>query len=506
MRRGCTLNTRGGKPVKLADLLTNVDCLRVDGSLDLEITGINQDSRSVVAGDLFICLKGVKVDGHQYLKQAAERGAVAAIVEDWPEADYGLTIIQVEKAAVALKEIAWAFYGYPDRKLKLIGVVGTNGKTTTTYLMKSILEAAGYRVGLIGTINYLIGDRALAATNTTPGFLELQKLFAQMVEAGVEYVVMEVSSHSIHQGRVAGLKFEGGIFTNLTQDHLDYHGTFDEYLKVKAKFFQDLPSDAWAAINNDDPNAAAIIAGTKARVYTYGINNQASVQAEDVKVVQSGVSYRAATFRGTVALKLNLTGYFNVYNSLGALTAGLAEGLDLFEVKQGLEEVTVVPGRFQRVPEAETFGVIIDYAHTPDGLENILKTARKITSRRLLLVFGCGGDRDRAKRPIMGEIAARMADFTIITSDNPRTEDPLAIIKDIEAGFSKVKTASYQIEADRALAIRKIIAMAEKDDLVMIAGKGHETYQDFGDHRIHFDDGEVVREALKEMFDGSLQA
>lgn len=492
--------------MKLADLLTNVDCLRVDGSLDLEITGINQDSRSVVAGDLFICLKGVKVDGHQYLKQAAERGAVAAIVEDWPEADYGLTIIQVEKAAVALKEIAWAFYGYPDRKLKLIGVVGTNGKTTTTYLMKSILEAAGYRVGLIGTINYLIGDRALAATNTTPGFLELQKLFAQMVEAGVEYVVMEVSSHSIHQGRVAGLKFEGGIFTNLTQDHLDYHGTFDEYLKVKAKFFQDLPSDAWAAINNDDPNAAAIIAGTKARVYTYGINNQASVQAEDVKVVQSGVSYRAATFRGTVALKLNLTGYFNVYNSLGALTAGLAEGLDLFEVKQGLEEVTVVPGRFQRVPEAETFGVIIDYAHTPDGLENILKTARKITSRRLLLVFGCGGDRDRAKRPIMGEIAARMADFTIITSDNPRTEDPLAIIKDIEAGFSKVKTASYQIEADRALAIRKIIAMAEKDDLVMIAGKGHETYQDFGDHRIHFDDGEVVREALKEMFDGSLQA
>ena len=258
-------------------------------------------------------------------------------------------------------------------------------------------------------------------------------------------------------------------------------------------------------INNDDPHAESFIAQTKAKVYTYGITNQASVRAENVKVAQTGVSYTAATFKGQFDLALKLTGYFNVYNSLGVLTAGLAEGLEPTAIKEGLEKVSLVPGRFQMVPESKNFGVIVDYAHTPDGLENILKTARSLTSRRLLLVFGCGGDRDRTKRPVMGEIAAKMADFTIITSDNPRSEDPLQIIKDIEAGFKKPQTkAAYQVEVDREKAIRKIIAMADAGDLVMIAGKGHETYQDFGDHRIHFDDREVAREALKEKFHGQL--
>ncbi len=493
--------------MKLAEIFKNVDLIKVDGSLDLEITDINQDSRLVSGGNLFLCVKGSKLDGHRYLGQAAEKGAIAAIVEDWPEESYGLTIIQVKNVAGSLKEIAGAFYGYPDRRLKLIGVVGTNGKTTSTYLVKSMLEASGYQVGLIGTIHNLIKDQIIPAANTTPGLLELQKLFAKMVAAGIDYVVMEVSSHSIDQGRVAGLKFEGGIFTNITQDHLDYHKTFDEYLRVKTKFFKDLPPDSWAAINNDDPHAASIIAQTKAKVYTYGIVNQASVRAENVEVVQSGVSYRANTFKSNIDLKLNLTGYFNIYNSLGVLTAGLAEGLEPSKIKQGLESVSIVPGRFQRVPESKTFGVIVDYAHTPDGLENILKTARSLTSRRLLLVFGCGGDRDRTKRPIMGEIAAKRADFTIITSDNPRSEEPLKIIKDIEAGFQKTAPdAVYQVEVDRAKAIKKIIAMADAADLVMIAGKGHETYQDFGDHRIHFDDREVAREALKEKFNGQLQA
>jgi len=318
---------------------------------------------------------------------------------------------------------------------------------------------------------------------------------------------MEVSSHSIDQGRISGLNFEGGIFTNITQDHLDYHKTFEEYLRVKAKFFKDLPSDAWAIINIDDPHAGAIIAQTKAKVYTYGITNRALVRAEDIQVVQAGVSYKAITFQGNFELKLKLTGFFNVYNSLGVLTAGLAEGLDPAKIKIGLESISIVPGRFQMVPESKTFGVIVDYAHTPDGLENILKTARKLTSRRLLLVFGCGGDRDRVKRPIMGEIAARMADYTIITSDNPRSEDPLEIIKEIEVGFQNVIPApAYQREVDRAAAIREIIEMAGDEDLVLIAGKGHETYQDFGDHRIHFDDQEVAREALKEKFNGQLQA
>lgn len=491
--------------MNLAKIFGGIDLVKVDGNMDLEINEINQDSRLVTSGNLFVCIKGSKVDGHQYLKQAADHGAVAAVVEDWPEDTYGLTIIQVKNVTASLKEIAGAFYGYPDRRLKLIGVVGTNGKTTSTYLLKNVLENAGYRVGLIGTINHLIGNKALPSGNTTPGVLELQKLFAQMVAAGVEYVVMEVSSHSIDQGRVAGLKFEGGIFTNITQDHLDYHQTFEEYLRVKTKFFKDLPSGSWAAINCDDPHADSFISQTKAKVYTYGITNPASVRAEDISVIQTGVSYRANTFRGNMELKLKLTGHFNVYNSLGILTAGLAEGIDPGKVKAGLETVSVVPGRFQMVPESKKFGVIIDYAHTPDGLENILRTARKLTSRRLLLVFGCGGDRDRTKRPIMGEIAARMADFTIITSDNPRTEDPMQIIKEIEAGFHKITPApAYQTEVDRAAAIRKIIGMAEDEDLVMIAGKGHETYQDFGDYRIHFDDQEVAREALKEKYNGQL--
>ena len=492
--------------MNLVNIFSNIELIKVDGKMDLEISGINQDSRLVISGDLFICIKGSKVDGHQYLKQAAERGAIAAVVQDWPKETYGLTIIQINDVAGSLKEIAGAFYGYPDLSLKLIGVVGTNGKTTSTYLVKSVLENAGYQVGLIGTINHLIKDKALPAGNTTPGLLELQKLFAQMVAAGVEYVVMEVSSHSIDQGRVAGFKFEGGIFTNITQDHLDYHKTFEEYLRVKTKFFKNLPSESWAAINIDDPHAGSIIAQTKAKVYTYGITNQASVRAEDIQVIQAGVSYKAVTFRGNIELKLKLTGYFNVYNSLGVLTAGLAEGLDPSRIIKGLESISIVPGRFQMVPESKNFGVIVDYAHTPDGLENILKTARRLTSRRLLLVFGCGGDRDRVKRPIMGEIAARMADYTIITSDNPRSEDPLKIIKEIEVGFQNITpTPAYQLETDRATAIRKIIDIAEDKDVVMIAGKGHETYQDFGDHRIHFDDQEVAREALKEKFNGQLQ-
>lgn len=493
--------------MKLAEIVHNIDPVRVEGSLDLEITEINQDSRLVSIGNLFICIKGSKVDGHQYLRQAAERGAVAAVVEDWPQDNFGMTIIQLKEVAGSLKEMAGAFYGYPDRRLKLIGVVGTNGKTTSTFLVKSILESAGYQVGLIGTINHLIKDRVISTNNTTPGTLELQKLFSQMVTAGVEYVVMEVSSHSIDQGRVAGLKFEGGIFTNITQDHLDYHKTFEEYLRVKTKFFRDLPSDSWAAINIDDPHAESFIAQTKAKVLTYGIEKSAMIQGKEIKVTQSGATYTANTPQGLIDLKLKLTGYFNVYNSLGVLSAGLALGLVPKVVKKGLEWVSIVPGRFQLVPESKTFGVIVDYAHTPDGLENILKTARGITSRRLLLVFGCGGDRDRTKRPIMGEIAAKMADYTIITSDNPRSEDPLKIINDIEAGFQNAAPASaYQVEADRATAIRKIIAMAEADDLVMIAGKGHEDYQIFGDRRIHFDDREVAREALKEKFNGQLQA
>lgn len=490
--------------MKLAEVVKNLKILRTSGDLDLELTGLCQDSRAVVPGNLFFCVKGVNVDGHRFLTQAAAAGAVAALVEDWPDTDPGLVLIQVPNVSAAIKEVAGAFYDYPERKLHLIGVVGTNGKTTSTYLMKSILEAAGHRVGLIGTIANIIGDQVLEAHNTTPGTLELQQLFDRMVRDGVNYVVMEVSSHSIHQGRVAGLRFQSAIFTNITQDHLDYHKTFEEYLRVKSQLFQDLPSDSWAAINGDDPHSREIIAKTSAHVLTYGIEQPADVKAENIRIGMDGVEYTVISPQGNLDLKLHLTGYFNVYNSLGVLTAALGLGIDLSVIKRGLESITGVPGRFQKiVVPGMNFTVIVDYAHTPDGLENTLRTGRGLNPRRLLLVFGCGGDRDRTKRPIMGALAAKMADYSIITSDNPRSEEPMAIIREIESGFKAAATAAaYQLEADRELAIRKIIMEAQPGDLVIIAGKGHETYQQFADRTIHFDDREIAAAVLKERFNG----
>jgi UDP-N-acetylmuramyl-tripeptide synthetase len=488
--------------MKLKKIIKNLPIIKTSGDLDLEIGGISQDSRTVAPGGFFLCVKGVQVDGHRFLPQAAVAGAVAALVEEWPRQDCGLTLIQVANVASVLREVAGAFYNYPDRKLQLIGVVGTNGKTTSTYLMKNILEAAGHRVGLIGTIVNLIGAAEIPAHNTTPGPLELQQLFYRMVQAGVEYVVMEVSSHSIDQGRVAGLRFRCGIFTNITQDHLDYHRTFAEYLRVKTRFFLDLPSTAWAVLNGDDPHTRTINFKTAAKVVTYGIEQAVDLKAENIRINLDGVSYSVVSPRGRLDLQLHLTGQFNVYNSLGVLSAALTLGVDLPAIKAGLENTAGVPGRFQKVagPQRD-FTVIVDYAHTPDGLENILKTGRGLKPRRLLLVFGCGGDRDRTKRPIMGALAARLADYTIITSDNPRSEDPRQIMQEIETGFRKAQPdGAYALEADRATAIRQIIRTAQTGDLVLIAGKGHETYQIFADRTIVFDDREVAAAALRERF------
>jgi UDP-N-acetylmuramoyl-L-alanyl-D-glutamate--2,6-diaminopimelate ligase len=488
--------------MKLSRIFANVRPLEIFGDPSIEITGISQDSRSVKPGDLFVCIKGTKYDGHQFLSKAAAAGAVAAVVEDLPEDNYGLTLVKLPSVATDLKEFVSSFYNYPDRQLHLIGVIGTNGKTTSTYLMKNILEAAGFSTGLIGTIANLIKERLLEAHNTTPGTLELQQLFAEMVAAGVSHVVMEVSSHSIHQGRIGGLNFKNGIFTNITQDHLDYHKTFEEYLDVKTSFFADLADDAHAAINIDDLHAEYIISRTKAKITTYGIKGPADVRAENIRVTANGVIYTVFTPQGSIDLDLKLTGSFNIYNSLGVVASALAMGIDLKTIKQGLENVIGVPGRFQlvTVPNAN-FGVIVDYAHTPDGLENILTTGRGLKPNRLWVVFGCGGDRDRTKRPQMGALAAKLADYTIITSDNPRSEDPLSIIKDIEAGFVAANpNARYSLIPDREQAIREAIRRADAGDLILIAGKGHETYQIFKDETIHFDDREVAHQALAERF------
>jgi UDP-N-acetylmuramoyl-L-alanyl-D-glutamate--2,6-diaminopimelate ligase len=487
--------------LKLNQLIQGIPTHRVSGNLDIEIGSLTHDSRQVEAGALFFCIKGTQVDGHLYLKQAAGKGAVAAIVQDWPDETYNLTIVQVSDVAKIVKDIAGAFYDYPERKLQLIGVVGTNGKTTTTYLIKSILEAAGKKVGLIGTITNLIDDQPLASHNTTPGTLELQQIFARMVRAGIEYVVMEVSSHSIAQGRVAGLNFRVGVFTNITQDHLDYHKTFEEYFRVKSKFFADLDPNAWAIINNDDDHAEQLIDRTTGRVITYGVEQVSDIQADKIEMAIHGSKYTAVTPHGSIDVNLKLTSYCNVYNSLGALAVGLSLGMSPAAIKHGLEAVTGVPGRFQPVPEAKDFDVFVDYAHTPDGLENVLKTGRKLGAKRLVVVFGCGGDRDRTKRPIMGAIAAKLADFTILTSDNPRSEEPIRIIQEIETGFTGANpNAKYLIEADRAKAIQKVIELAEPGDQIWIVGKGHEDYQEFSGHRIHFDDREVARAALLERY------
>lgn len=490
-----------GVNLKLNQLIQGIPTLNTSGVLDIEIGNLTQDSRQVESGSLFFCIKGAQVDGHLYLKQAAEKGAVAAIVQDWPEENYNLTIVQVSDVAKTVKDIAGAFYDYPERKMQLIGVVGTNGKTTTTYLIKSILEAAGKKVGLIGTITNLIDDQPLASHNTTPGALELQQIFARMVRAGIEYVVMEVSSHSIAQGRVAGLTFRVGVFTNITQDHLDYHRTFDEYFRVKSKFFVDLNPDAWAIINNDDNHAEQLIDKTAARVITYGIEQVSEIQADKIEMAINGSKFTAVTPQGSITVDLKLTSYCNIYNSLGALGAGLVLGISPAAVKQGLEAVAGVPGRFQPVPEAKDFDVFVDYAHTPDGLENVLKTGRKLGAKRVVVVFGCGGDRDRTKRPLMGAIAAKLADYTILTSDNPRSEEPARIVQEIEAGLTEANPqAMYLIEVDRAKAIQKAINLAEPGDQIWIVGKGHEDYQEFAGHRIHFDDREVARDALLERY------
>ncbi|MGQ9779760.1 MAG: UDP-N-acetylmuramoyl-L-alanyl-D-glutamate--2,6-diaminopimelate ligase [Bacillota bacterium] len=493
--------------MRLAELIESFTKIVQQGDLGVEITGLAQDSRRVRPGDLFICLRGTRFDGHDFLAAALTAGAVGAIVKRPVEGvPPEKTVVIIPDIDAILPDLAARFYGHPASRLKLIGVTGTNGKTTSTYLIRNILQKAGYRVGLIGTVQNLIQDRALPAVNTTPGVLELQWLLAEMAAAGCTHVVMEVSSHAIALGRTRGCRFVAGLFTNITQDHLDFHRTFAEYLRVKQSFFAGLPADAWAVINGDDPEAPGFLAATGARKLTYGLGAGNDLRAEEVELSMDGARFTAVTPKGRVAVRLHLTGRFNVYNTLGAMGIGLSLGIDLQDVVAGVEALTGVPGRFEMVSGGEGFGVVVDYAHTPDGLENVLRTARALTTGRLIVVFGCGGDRDRGKRPLMGKIAARYADLIFLTSDNPRSEDPLKIIAEIEAGVVEGgrSPGEYEVIPDRAQAIRAAVACAEAGDLVVIAGKGHETYQIFADRTIHFDDREVAARALEERKNGVL--
>jgi len=493
--------------MRLRELTDHLLVSRIVGDEDLLIQGIEADSRKVEKGQLFFCLPGHTADGHDYAPQALDRGAVALVVSR--KLDLNATQVVVPDVRQAMAIIADVWYGFPSKELRPIGVTGTNGKTTTTYLIEKILSDAGAKPGVIGTIEKRYAGISFPMSGTTPDILELQKTFRDMLEAGTERVVMEVSSHALEQGRVKGTFFRTAIFTNLTQDHLDYHGSMEAYADAKGLFFSrlgnfysDSPSErSYAILNADDEASKRYARLTAAEVITYGVENEALVRASNVRVTSRGTSFRVHTFQGDQDVQLRLVGKFNVYNALAALAAGICEGIPLEDAVRSLEATEGVPGRVEAVDEGQSFAVIVDYAHTPDGLDNVLRTVREIASGRVICVFGCGGDRDRTKRPIMGKIAAEWSDRVIVTSDNPRTEDPLAILKDIQAGLIEagVEPSRYELEPDREAAIHKAVEMASPGDVVLIAGKGHETYQLIGGVTYDFDDRLVARAAIRSV-------
>ena len=489
----------------LQELIELLPGAEISGECNLWVTDIAYDSRKVTQGALFICLVGSNADGHNYIRQAKEIGAVAVIAEKAVDIQ-GITVISVSDTRTAMQEIAPYFFDYPSRQLRVIGITGTNGKTTTTYLMKSALEEAGYKTGVIGTIRTMIGNQSFPVKNTTPDVIDLQRLLAEMAKEDVDYVIMEVSSHALALNRIAGCEFDVAIFTNMTREHMDFHGTFENYAKAKSLLFKSLQkSNAFkagksAVINADDPAGEIMQAAAACKVVTYGINNQADIIAENISVGARGASFILKTDQEKVPVNLKITGKFNIYNVLGAVGALMTEGIDIYVIKKAMENFSSVDGRFELVDAGQDFAVIVDYAHTPDGLENILNTAKQFAQNNIILVFGCGGDRDRTKRPIMGKLAAKYADIVIATSDNPRSEDPEAILAEIEAGILAGLTpgSKYEKLVDRKQAIKWAIELAETDDIVIIAGKGHETYQILKDRTIDFDDRLVVRELLGE--------
>lgn len=457
---------------------------------ETEIKGITADSREVQEGYAYICIVGTVSDGHNFALSAKEKGAAVIIAER--DTSSGIDVIVPDThAAYAIMSANW--FNNPASKLKLIGVTGTNGKTSVTYMLKNILEAAGEKVGLIGTIQNMIGDEVIKTERTTPNCYELNALFAKMVEKGCTAAVMEVSSHALDQKRVYGIEFEVGIFTNLTQDHLDYHITMENYLEAKKKLFSMCKT---AVINSDDEWAEKLCDGLKCRVVTVSATKEASYCAKNIEYRADGVNFLLSG-ENTIALSMSTGGRFTVYNAMSAAVSALCFGISAETVKNALCGSDGIKGRAEVVKNPFDFTVIIDYAHTPDGIKNILNTFSELKKGRLIILFGCGGDRDRTKRPIMGEIAAEIADYVVVTSDNPRTENPSKIIEDILVGVKKHNTP-YTVIENRIEAIHFAIKEAKKDDIIVLAGKGHETYQILADRTIHLDEREIVAQALKE--------
>lgn len=482
--------------MKLAKLMEGLEYEVLKGNLDVSINNINYDSRKVKDGDMFVCIKGFKSDGHNFIDAAINNGAKVIVCEDEADVKDGVTLIKFKDTRKVLAKIGAKYYDNPCDKLNIIGVTGTNGKTTTAFMIKNILESCNEKVGLIGTIANYIGDEKLETERTTPESLELQELFRNMVDKGVKYCVMEVSSHSLALDRVYGVDFEVGIFTNLTRDHLDFHKTFENYYKAKYQLF---PRSKTSIVNIDDKYGVRITEDLQKEnienFITYGIKNKADIMAKNEKLENMDILFDLVTEDKTERVLLPIPGEYNIYNALGAISACKVLGISLDDIKEGLKHV-VVPGRCERAARGHKlpYEIIIDYAHTPDGLENILKTAREFTRGRLISVFGCGGDRDKVKRPQMGKIGTDLSDIAVITSDNPRSEEPDSIIDDIIAGIEK---DNYIRITNRHEGIEKAMEIAEEGDVIVIAGKGHETYQILNTGTIHFDEREVIEEILK---------
>ena len=481
----------------LRDVLYKVAIRSVLGSTGVEVSDIQIDSRKVKAGNLFIAMKGAGTDGHQFIEKAIQNGAVAIVCEAMPSITIESTVyVQVENSAVAAGWMANNFFGQPSERMKVIGVTGTNGKTTIATLLYKLFAVLGYKCGLLSTVENHIGDKIVPATHTTPDAISLNQLLKQMADEECTHVFMEVSSHAIHQHRVTGLKFAGGIFSNITHDHLDYHKTFDEYIRVKKSFFDALPSSAFAISNADDKRGAVMLQNTHAGKYLYSLKTLADFKG---KIIENSLSGLVMTINEQ-EVHFRMIGEFNAYNLLAAYGAGVCMGEDKHEVLRCLSVLTGAEGRFDyMISSKDKVIAIVDYAHTPDALLNVLATIKKLKKgfEQVITVVGCGGDRDKTKRPVMAEAACEHSDKVIFTSDNPRTEDPVQIIKDMEEGLPAAAKRKYISIVDRREAIKTAISLAKPEDIILIAGKGHEKYQEIKGVKNHFDDKEVVKEIFE---------
>ncbi|MGH9469525.1 MAG: UDP-N-acetylmuramoyl-L-alanyl-D-glutamate--2,6-diaminopimelate ligase, partial [Terriglobia bacterium] len=484
----------------LEGLLRHTEVLQLQGSSNAEIRSLAYDSRQAGAGCLFFAIEGERADGHRFVGQALERGAAGVVSEREAPPGFGAVWVRVGKVRRALAEISRAFYGGPDSQLTLVGITGTNGKTTTAYLVQSVLEAAGMSTGLVGTIEYRLAGRSAPAHHTTPESLDVAAGLAEHLQAGGSAAVMEVSSHALAQERTWGFRFAAAVFTNLTGDHLDYHRDMETYFAAKRRLFEGLgaPPPELGVINRDDAWGKRLLEVPQPRQITYGVESNAQVKPKHFTLSREGIRATINTLHGKLDVESALLGRPNLQNILAAAAVTEGLGVDRDSIQQGIANLRQVPGRFERICEGQPFIVLVDYAHTHDALRNALATARELTRNRVVVVFGCGGDRDRTKRPLMGEVAGSMSDSVVLTSDNPRSEDPILVMNDVLVGLQKT-ARQYVAEVDREKAIRQALEQAREGDVVLIAGKGHETYQVLKEATIAFDDREAARRILREM-------